>query len=97
MTLSQKLRQEFKEAATGTYCPAYFRYMGFRRNMAAPIKALRAAGIHNLFSAPRPYIFKHDLIAGNTRCLFIDEKPEIINHATNIVNQIGSRSFGTRS
>jgi len=97
MTLSKMLREELKEATEGTYSPAYFRYMGFRRNMSAPITPLRAAGIHNLFSAPNPHIFKNDLIVGNTRCLYVDEKPEVLSHAASFVSQIGSRSFWTNS
>ncbi len=98
MTDPREMRREYLNASKeGTYAPYLYRYKGFIKDLCAPMTTLRANGIAALFSEPTPRIFENDLIAGNKYCLCSDERECVLNHAKDIVNKVGCRSFGTNS
>ena len=95
MTLSQRLRKEIQQTPDGTYSPAYFKFLGYRDHLDAPIALLRAYGIASLFTLPTPVIYRHDRIVGNTRCLYTDAAETAIKYAERFTSQIGERGFLT--
>ena len=98
MTLSASLRREMeKTPPKGSYMPHYFRYLGYRDHLGEPIEQLRAEGIYALFTEPVPHIYRHDLIVGNTRCLYTAQSPLVEQQAASLVGRIGLRHFGTNA
>ncbi|MBR5869057.1 MAG: hypothetical protein IKZ21_06375 [Clostridia bacterium] len=97
MTLAQNLRNEMKDLPAGEFCPAYYRWLGLKDHLDAPMASLRAAGIASLFRAPVPHIFKNDLIVGSTFGLYTTEEKTVVEHAKQTVNRLGNRSFITNS
>ncbi|MBR4865259.1 MAG: hypothetical protein IKU11_01115 [Clostridia bacterium] len=97
MTLAQNLRNEMKTLPAGEFCPAYYRWLGLREHLDAPITTLRGAGIASLFRAPEPHIFKNDLIVGSTFGLYTTAEKTAVEHAKQTVNRLGSRNFITNA
>lgn len=95
MKLSQELHKEINQSVKGTYAPYLYRYNGMRNHMDEQIALKRAWGINFLFSHSEPHLFASDLIAGSTRGLFVEEDEAVLNHAKELINRIGSRSFFT--
>ena len=94
MKLFKSLNNELKPQ-NGVYAPHYFRYLGYREDMAADYSSLRANGIYALFTIPRPVILKSEWIAGNQLSLFCEDNELALNYAKNMVNQFSQRGFGT--
>ena len=94
MKLFESLNNELKQK-NGVYAPYYFNYLGYIEDMSADYPTLRANGIYSLFTKPNPVILKSELIAGNQKSLFCEEKELILNYAKNIANQFPQREFPT--
>ena len=56
MKLFQDLNNELKEVVPGTYAPYYFRYLGYKKDLAAAPATFRANGITSLFEKTTPVI-----------------------------------------
>lgn len=97
MSTATDLRREVNEIPKGVYAPYYFRYMGFREAMAEPAPIFRASAIKSLFENTTPYIFVNDLIAGNTRGLYVEENPILLEYASDFVKNMGKRNFRTNA
>jgi hypothetical protein len=78
MKLFKNLNNELKPK-NGVYAPHYFRYLGYREDMAADYSSLRANGIYSLFTTPKPVILKSEWIAGNQLSLFCEENELALN------------------
>ena len=63
------LLQEMRTPPAGVFAPHVFRGQGVAAHPDAPFGVRRAAGIATLFSAPRPHLYRGDLIAGSIRPL----------------------------
>ena len=97
MSISKELRKEFTAPVEGEYAPQYFRMHGVRLDPDAPITEIRANMVYSLFTEPTPKIFKHDLIAGTMRNLYVKGRPEEVAHAKRMINDIRTRNFTTNS
>lgn len=95
MKLFELLNQELCEEMPGTYAPSYFRFLGFRKNLAAAPAVLRANGIEALFTETTPVILKAELIAGNCKCLFTQATQRELDYAQRIYESFGDRNFST--
>ena len=93
MPLFEKLKQELAVEPAGTFAPYYFRYLGYRKKMAAPLVISRASGIYSLFTETKPCIFHHDLIVGSKRCLYTQVDETVLAHAERITQTYGERTF----
>lgn len=97
MTLAKCLSEEMKKQPSGVYSPNYFRFLGYRQELAAPAAILRANGVHTLFAEPTPVILKNEIIAGNRKSLFTDTPQVVLNYADTICNSFGNRTFITNN
>ena len=97
MKLFERLRSELKESPAGTYAPYYFRYLGYQEALGTPPATFRAAGIYSLFTRTKPVILKSELFAGNTRCLYTQEDPVVLEYTKNRINALPKRGFSTNS
>lgn len=95
MKLFEALNGELKQSPKGVYAPYYFRYLGYQEDLTAEISLLRAKGIYTLFAKTKPVILKHELLAGNTKSLFCEEDPAMLQQAKTIGNKVPQRSFFT--
>lgn len=93
MKIVEQLKEELKTPASGAYAPQYFRYLGYRKDLKAPMPILRANGIYSLFADSKPHVFVYDLIAGNTRSLFCSVDETVLQYSINLTNAIGLRDF----
>ena len=96
MKLFKELNRELCEEPTGTYAPYYYRFVGYKKDLAAKPSALRANGIYSLFTESRPVILKNELIVGNRRSLFAkDVNPIVLEYSKNMVDIFKERWFDT--
>jgi len=95
MKLFEHLNQELKQAHVGTFAPYYFRYLGYKEDMAADIPMLRANGIYSLFTKTKPVILKSELFAGNRKSLFCEEDQAVLEYAKAVTDRLPQRSFIT--
>ena len=95
MELFKALNQELCQETEGVYAPYYYRYLGYRREIAAPSARLRANGIHALFTETTPIILKSEWIAGNKKALYTKAPPLLLTQAKKTVQTFGERSFST--
>jgi len=95
MKLFERLNNELKQPQDGVYAPYYFRYLGYREDLAADYSSLRANGIYALFTKPNPVILKSEWIAGNQLSLFCGEKELVLTCAKNTVDRFSQRCFTT--
>ena len=65
MEITKRLDEELKADCSGTFAPYYFRWLGYRKQLAAKASVLRANGIYSLFTEPSPVILKNEWFAGN--------------------------------
>lgn len=97
MKLFEHLDRELKSPPRGVFAPYYFRYLGYRRDQAAPPPVLRANAIAALFTESRPSVLPSELIAGNTRALYTDTDPFILNYAASVAGIYSGRGFLTNA
>ncbi len=97
MSLTQALREEILAVPEGVYAPHCFKFRAIREEPDAAPQRIRANMIRALFSEPKPRILPHDLIAGNTHCLFALEEEAYLAYAERIVNMLGRRKFKTNA
>ena len=95
MKLFQKLKEEICQEPAGCFAPAYYTYLGYARDFAAPPVTLRANGVCALFTLPDPVILKHELIAGNLHSLYSRADPLRLQYAQTQVRNVGGRTFTT--
>jgi len=96
MKIFRELNKELKEKREGSYTPYYYRYLGYKKDLAARPADLRANGIHSLFTATTPVILKNELIAGNRLSLFTNNiNPVVLEYAKNTVDRFRERWFET--
>ena len=95
MKLFELLNDEISQEYQGVYAPYYYRYLGFKKDLALNPPSLRANGVYSLFAEPKPIILKSELIAGNTKCLFSNANKIVLQHAENFVKNLGDRNFFT--
>jgi len=94
MTLHTALREEFT-APRGKFTPAYYRFLGMRDHIRAPLPLLRAYGVEGLFSRSGTHIHKNDLIVGCLRGASYTGPAEVLEHANRFVTSLGKREFWT--
>ena len=97
MKLFESLNKELKEAPKGVYAPDYFRYLGYRYDMAASPAALRANAITALFTETKPVILKSEWIIGNKRSLFCEENEFLLRYAKSVCDSFSRRGFATNA
>ena len=73
----------------------YYRYLGYRQNLAADMTTLRANGIYTLFTETKPQILHGEIITGNIACLRCDVDKLTLTHAEKIAESCGYRKFIT--
>lgn len=95
MKLFEDLNQEICEETGGVYAPYYYRYLGYRKDLSAVPSLLRANGICGLFTETKPVILKSEIIAGNMKSLYCNEKEVLLNYAEKVVKSFGERTFVT--
>lgn len=95
MKLFQDLNAEICAETNGAYAPYYYRYLGYRRDIAANPSAFRANGIYALFTETKPVIMKNERIAGNKRSLYTDAAKTTLAFAEKVVQSFGERTFIT--
>ncbi len=95
MSLSEKLKNEMITAPKGIYCPDVFLLKGYRNSTRETPCERRADSILSLFCEPEPFIYKHDLIVGSIRPLFVSiSNEEKINAKKEALTRFG-RTFIT--
>ncbi len=97
MKRTDRLKAEFQTPLTGTYAPHYYKYLGYRKELAASNTQARANAIEALFTCAPAYVYENDLIAGSVRPLWCEKSADELNYAAGIYNSYGERSFGTNS
>ena len=87
------LLQEMRTPPAGVFAPHVFRGQGVAAHPDAPFGVRRAAGIATLFSAPRPHLYRGDLIAGSIRPLWVEASEEELAAAASVCAPFGIRGF----
>ena len=72
MKLFEYLNNEICAETKGVYAPYYYRYLGYKQDIAAEPSTFRANGIYALFTETKPVIMKNEIIVGNKKPLFAD-------------------------
>lgn len=94
MTLTKKLREEYSLPKEGSFIPYYFKYYDLNDTLGEPSLAkCRARAAYSLFSTPKPYIYKNDLIAGCQRSLYAKVDLPHRLEAYNLNEAFGTRNF----
>lgn len=93
MKLFKNLEKEMDVIPKGVYAPYYFRYLGYRKDPIAPAPIVRANAAYSLFTNTKPCIFVHDLIVGNTNCLWVEESKTVLHYAKDTDLRYGKRDF----
>ena len=93
MLLTEQLKKEFTLPAAGGWAQPYFKALGLSECPDAPIPVSRANGVRTELTAPTPYLYPSDRIAGCQRPLFADIPEEKRAWAQEIVNRFGERGF----
>lgn len=93
MKLFEQLDAQYFADGEGVYAPYYFRFLGFKRDLAAAPSPLRANGIYALFTETRPQILPAEWFAGNRRALYTTADEMTLAYAKTTVNQFGDRDF----
>ncbi len=93
MRTAELLKNEFDEKPHGIYAPHYFKYLGYRKNLAAPEVQARANAICSLFTVPEAHIYRNDWIAGSIRPLWCETDEAERTYAQRIVQSFGDRTF----
>ncbi len=97
MKLFESLDKEWNEPGKGTYAPYYFRYLGYKKDLAASPAVLRANGICALFTETTPVILKSEWIAGNKKSLFCEENEIVLRYAKELTDTLLHRVFRTNA
>ena len=87
------LLQEMQTPPAGVFAPHVFRGKGVSAHPETPFGIRRARGIAALFSAPRPHLYRGDLIAGSIRPLWAEASEEELAAAAAICAPFGIRPF----
>ncbi len=96
MKLSSALNNELCEKAEGEFAPYYYRFLGYKKDLAAKPCDFRANGIYALFTETTPVILKNELILGNRRSLFVkDVSPTVLEYSKKMVDSATERWFAT--
>ncbi len=66
------LKEEMKDAPRGEYRPDFYRSLGYESSRGATASQVRADGIAAIFTEPKPFIYKNDLIVGSIRPYFAE-------------------------
>lgn len=94
MTLSKKLREEYSLPKNGDHIPYYYKYEGYMRTLGeTSLAKCRANAVNSLFSTPKPFIYKKDLIAGCQRSLYAKVDLPHRREAYDLDKEFGVRSF----
>lgn len=97
MSLLEQLKNEMRCAPEGEYCPAFFRAIGYREVLHETPMEQSADGIKALFSEPKPYIYKNDLIVGSTRPAYLTLTEAEWDEVKAVAKYHPGRSFQTNS
>jgi hypothetical protein len=95
MKLFEHLNNEICEETSGVYAPYYFRFLGYRKDIAARPSVFRANGIYALFTETQPVIMRNELIAGNRKSLHTNADKKVLEFAAKTVQLFGERNFPT--
>ena len=93
MKLFEYLNNEICAETKGVYAPYYYRYLGYKQDIAAEPSTFRANGIYALFTETKPVIMKNEIIVGNKKPLFADVDKITLEYAEKIVQRFGERTF----
>lgn len=95
MKIFEHLNDEICEETNGIYAPYYYRYLGYKKDLAANPSDFRANGIYALFTETKPIILKSEIITGNKKLLFADVDKITLEYAERFVQTFGDRTFIT--
>ena len=95
MKLFEYLNDEICAETKGVYAPYYYRYLGYKQDIAAKPPAFRGNGIYALFTETKPVIMKNEIIVGNKKLLFADVDKTTLEYAEETVKRFGERTFIT--
>ena len=70
MKLFEYLNDEICAETKGVYAPYYYRYLGYKQDIAAEPSTFRANGIYALFTETKPVIMKNEIMTKATRLLY---------------------------
>ena len=59
MKLFENLNNEIRQGTNGIYAPFYYRYLGYKKDIAAKPSEFRANGIYALFTETKPIIMRN--------------------------------------
>ena len=91
MEITKRLDEELKADCSGTFAPYYFRWLGYRKQLAAKASVLRANGIYSLFTEPSPVILKNEWFAGNLKSLYVVKSDLVLQDAKDTVTMFWTR------
>ena len=95
MKLFEYLNDEICAETKGVYAPYYYRYLGYKKDIAVKPSIFRANGIYALFTETKPIIMKNEIIVGNKKLLFADVDKITLEYAEKVVRRFGERMFIT--
>ncbi len=95
MKLFDQMSTDYFTDRHGTYAPYYFRFLGYKKDLAAAPVPLRANGIYALFTETQPQILPAELITGNRCALYTTADEMTLAYAQATVAQFGEREFIT--
>jgi len=93
LKLFNQLKAELNNNPEGIYAPYYYRYIGIKKNLTGSMSTIRSNGIYSLFANSTPFIYKNDLITGNTKSLYISENSMMLQHYANMCTSMSGRDF----
>ena len=93
MKLFEYLNDEICAETKGVYAPYYYRYLGYKQDIAAEPATFRGNGIYALFTETKPIIMKNEIIVGNKKLLFADVDKTTLEYAKIIVQRFRERTF----
>lgn len=95
MKLFEYLNDEICAETKGVYAPYYYKYLGYKQDIAAKPSTFRANGIYALFAETKPIIMKSEIIVGNKKSLFADVDKITLEYAEKTIKRFGERTFKT--
>ena len=95
MKLFENLNNEIRQGTNGIYAPFYYRYLGYKKDIAAKPSEFRANGIYALFTETKPIIMRNEIITGNKKSLYSNTDKMILQYAQRMVQSFGERTFIT--
>ncbi len=93
MSILNGLKEEMKNAPQGVFCPHLFKCRGYEASRSECLPDIRADGIAAVFTQPKPYIYKNDLIVGSIRPYYVAPTQEDAELVSQYMAKYPERNF----